>query len=75
MCFQFQLAPLQLGGLIALNFLNLRNNKLTTVPKELGRLTALTRLHLAVNHLTSLPAELGRAVRVDRGLTALGFLA
>jgi len=48
-CFQFQLAPLQIGNLTALQVLVLGSNELTGVPAELGGLTAMTRLDLRFN--------------------------
>ena len=53
-----------LGGLTALETLDLHGNKLTSVPAELGNLTALTWLDLSGNQLEGVPPELG-------GLSAL----
>jgi hypothetical protein len=52
--------PAELGGLIALTFLDLAGNKLTSVPADLGKLSALTGLDLRDNQLTSVPADLGK---------------
>ena len=46
MWLQFQLAPLQLGRLTALEKLTLLGSQLKSVPKELGELTALKILNL-----------------------------
>jgi Leucine-rich repeat (LRR) protein len=43
-----------------LSWLDLRQNKLTSVPAELGNLSSLSGLHLDDNQLTSVPAALGR---------------
>jgi hypothetical protein len=59
--------PAALGGLTALETLDLSWNQLTSVPKELGNLAALEVLDLSSNNLDSVPAALG-------GLTALKML-
>ena len=52
--------PAEIGQLMSLRELDLRDNQLTTVPAEIGQLTALTELSLSGNQLTSLPAEIGQ---------------
>jgi Leucine-rich repeat (LRR) protein len=51
--------PAELGGLGALEKLDLGFNRLSSVPAELGGLGALEKLHLGMNQLTSVPEELG----------------
>jgi leucine-rich repeat protein SHOC2 len=53
---QLTSVPAELGGLGALEVLDLYDNKLTSVPAELGGLGAMKVLTLSSN--TSVPAEL-----------------
>ena len=50
--------PVELGGLLKLIVLDLRDNQLTSVPMELGALIALKGFDVSGNQLTSVPAEL-----------------
>lgn len=49
-----------------LKFLDLRNNKLKTLPPEIGQLTNLNGLHLGQNELTALPPEIGKLKKLER---------
>ncbi len=52
--------PPEIGKLIAVEILDLSNNKLTSIPNEIGRLTNLKELYLYSNSLTSLPDSLSK---------------
>ena len=58
--------PAELGGLGALEVLDLNGNQLTSVPAELGQLGALEKLWLNRNQLTSVPAELGQLGALEK---------
>ncbi len=47
--------PPEIGSLITLKHLYLRNNRLTTLPNSIGDLTQLTHLDLENNRLTTVP--------------------
>jgi hypothetical protein len=57
--------PAALGGLTAMETLDLHMNSLTSVPKELGGLTALKTLNLDWNMLASVPPELGNLAALE----------
>ncbi len=50
----------QINQLSSLEMLNLRDNRLTTLPPEIGQLSNLMGLDLSGNQLTVLPSEIGR---------------
>jgi internalin A len=52
--------PPEIGQLITLRELVLRNNQLSNLPPEIGQLTILQRLDLYDNQLTNLPPEIGK---------------
>src|SRR3970040_1175386 len=55
----------EIGQLTNLQYLELRDNKLTTLPAEIGRLTNLQTLTLSDNKLTTLPAEIVRLTNLQ----------
>nr|XP_054764681.1 leucine-rich repeat-containing protein 40-like [Lytechinus pictus] len=48
-----------LQSLSSLNVLDLRDNKITTIPEDMIKVTTLTRLNIANNNVSSLPYKLG----------------
>ena len=52
--------PSEIGHLINLQHINLRDNQLTALPSEIGQLDNLEILSLGKNQLTALPPEIGR---------------
>ena len=60
------LSSYSLEELSNLQSLNLRNNKLESVPKELGNLINLQYLSLYNNKLESVPKELGNLINLQR---------
>ena len=48
------------------DYLNLRNNKLTSVPAEIGQLTSLKTLILNENQLTSVPADIWQLTSLEK---------
>ena len=58
--------PPQLGRLVNLIHLDLRDNQLTgAIPPELGQLVNLTYLHLGINQLTgAIPPQLGQLINL-----------
>ena len=50
--------PVEIGNLVNLQKLWVRNNKLTSLPIEIGNLVNLKLLTLTKNQLTSLPVEI-----------------
>ena len=59
--------PKEIGHLINLEVLSLRNNKISILPKEIGHLTKLDYLDLSDNEIKEIPKEIGN-------LTNLKFL-
>jgi Leucine-rich repeat (LRR) protein len=53
--------PRELGNLVNLNVLDVRNNKLSleNLPAEIGRLVNLKKLFFSNNILSALPPEIG----------------
>ncbi len=55
-----------LNDLVSQQKLDLRNNKLISLPKEIGNLVMLQYLSLHCNQLTSLPEEIGHLVMLQK---------
>ncbi len=56
---QFTQLSFEVGELVDVEYLDLRQNRLTTLPESIGNLTKLTHLILEGNQLTALPDSIG----------------